>query len=926
MFSKPTPADAEKKKPARPAPAGWAVDAANRLPRYRRIVVVFVAMTVLQASVAAFSIHLLSAVRAYVTGESLYSKGQKDAQIYLLDYAEKQREADYLRFVAALAVPLGDRAAREALQRVPPDLARARQGFLDGGNHPDDIDGLIRVFRWFQHVSFMSKPIATWTEGDRVIEQMRKTVEQARTSIQAGDPNSAAVSNMRVQAPLLNEKLTQLESTFSFQLGEASRTVQLLLLALNASIALLIMVSGLWFVRRSARVQASTEAEVVDRQASLQRLLDSAAEGLYGVDREGRCTFINKAALTMLGYQTESELLGRDIHAVIHHSRADGRPYPSNESNVYLAYQSQQASHSADEVFWRKDGSAFPVEYWSHPVVHEGEVQGAVSTFFDISDRIEMQAALRRGELRLERLIDAVTDGVVTVDDEQKIVLFNRAAEVMFGTRATAALGSQVDRFIVKAVGAEGSENPGEADEDSARPVTELSGSLHEFVGKRQDGQEFPMEASLSKLETERGTLTTVVLRDTTALHTANAERRARQVLEAANQAKTEFLSRMSHELRTPLNAVIGFAQLLRMDPAEPLSIKQRERVQHMESAGEHLLALVNDILDLSRIESGEMSLSSEAIPVSSVVEEACTMVSPLVTEAGVEVTMSPATQRLPAARPGAFSDALTGFHEEIWVQADRVRLRQVLVNLLSNAIKYKRPGGSVTVTWRVFEGHCEILVIDTGQGIAPDKLGSLFEPFNRLGAEASRVDGTGIGLVLSRQLAEMMGGSLDVTSAFREGTTARLKLKAAVSSPAANSAVPTLPPPEQQRPSRQMSVLYAEDNEVNAELMRQIVYMRPAVSLRIAENGSIALEMATLDPPDLMLVDMNLGDMTGIELAQLLQRNRSTRDVRLVALSADAMPAQIEAATRCGFEGYLTKPIKVGELLAVLDSHQQEA
>jgi PAS domain S-box-containing protein len=929
MIRQPPTADAAKDEALTPAHRGSVSSGTSaRLPRYRRIVAVFVAMTVLQASVAAFSIHLLSAVRAYVTGESLYSKGQKDAQIYLLDYAERQREADYVLFMAALAVPLGDRAAREALQQAQPDLAKARQGFLDGGNHPDDIDGLIRMFRWFQHVPFMSKPIATWTEGDRVIEQMRAIVEHARTSIQAADADSTAIADMRLQAPVLNQKLTQLESTFSFQLGEASRTMQLLLLVLNGSIALLIMVSGLWFVRRSARVQASTEAKVVDRQASLQRLLDSAAEGLYGVDREGRCTFINKAALTMLGYERESELLGRDIHAAIHHSRADVQPAPPSESGVDHAYQSLQASHSVDEVFWRKDGSAFPVEYWSHPVVHEGEVQGAVSTFFDISERVEMQAALRRGELRLERLIDAVTDGVVTVDSEQKIVLFNRAAEAMFGTRATEALGGRVDRFITKAAGAESSDDK-EAN-DAARSLVELHGPLHEFVGKRRDGQEFPVEASLSKLETERGTLTTVVLRDTTALHTANAERRARQVLEAANQAKTEFLSRMSHELRTPLNAVIGFAQLLRMDPVQRLSTEQRERVQHMESAGEHLLALVNDVLDLSRIESGEMSVSPEAIPISAVVEEACTMVSPLVTEAGVEVTMSPAASGAPVVRHGPFSNPLAGFREELWVQADRVRLRQVLVNLMSNAIKYNRPGGSVAVTWGVSEGQCEVLVIDTGQGIAPEKLGSLFEPFNRLGAEASRIDGTGIGLVLSRQLAEMMGGGLDITSTFREGTTASLKLKIATSSPAANSAamqahLPALTQAEPS-PSQSMSVLYAEDNEVNAELMRQIVSMRPAVSLRIAENGNIALEMATLDPPDLMLVDMNLGDMTGIELARLLQRNRSTRDIRLVALSADALPAQIEAATRNGFEGYLTKPIKVRELLAVIDNHRQEA
>ncbi|MEP6873360.1 MAG: PAS domain S-box protein [Burkholderiales bacterium] len=896
-------------------------DKPARLPRYRRIVTVFVAMTVLQASVAAFSIHLLSAVRAYVTGESLYSKGQKDAQIYLLDYVEKQREADYAMFVAALAVPLGDRAAREALQQADPDVAKARQGFLDGGNHPDDIDGLIRMFRWFQHVPFMSKPIATWTEGDRVIEQMRGLVDRARVRILAGEPEAAAVQEMRKQAPLLNASLTQLESAFSFQLGEASRTTQQLLLGLNGTIALLIMISGLGFVRRSARVQASTEAEVAHRQASLQRLLDSAAEGLYGVDVEGRCTFINSAALTMLGYERESDLMGRDIHAVIHHSRADGRPYPASESNVYHAYRARQASHSVDEVFWRKNGSSFPVEYWSHPVIHKGEVQGAVATFFDISERVEMQAALRRGELRLERLIDAVTDGVVTIDDDQKIVLFNRAAEAMFGTLASDALGSGVDRFIAKTAE---SEVAAGKDAEVARTLDGLSGPLHELVGKRQDGQEFPAEASLSRLETERGLLTTIVLRDATARHTANAERRARQALEAASQAKTEFLSRMSHELRTPLNAVIGFAQLLRMDVSQPLTIEQLERIQHVESAGEHLLALVNDVLDLSRIESGEMSLLQEAIPIAAVVEEAATMVSPLVTDAGVEVFLSSNASGVPYAKPDLFSDPLIRLQDEVWVRADRVRLRQVLVNLLTNAIKYNRPGGRVDLTWRIAQGQCEVLVVDTGQGIAPDKLAGLFEPFNRLGAESSRVDGTGIGLVLSRQLAEMMGGTLGITSTFGEGTTATLRLKIAAP-PAANPALP-ISLQTVEHVGQQMSVLYAEDNEVNAELMRQIVSLRPNVSLRLAENGTIALEMASLDPPDLMLVDMNLGDMTGIELAHLLHRDRSTREIRLIALSADALPEQIEAAMRCGFEGYLTKPINFRELLAVLDKHVQDA
>ncbi|HUG25082.1 PAS domain-containing hybrid sensor histidine kinase/response regulator [Piscinibacter sp.] len=867
-------------------------------------------MTVLQASVAAFSIHLLSAVRAYVTGESLYSKGQKDAQIYLLEYAEKHREADYERFMAALAVPLGDRAAREALQQAQPDVEKAKRGFLDGGNHPDDIPGLIRLFRWFQHVPFMAKPIATWTEGDRVIQQMLDLVGRARERILAGDPWHPAVEEMRVQAPVLNERLTRLENAFSFQLGEASRTTQEVLLGLNASIAVLLTITGLGFVRRSALVQASMEAEVIHRQESLQRLLDSVAEGLYGVDVEGRCTFINKAALTMLGYAHESDLLGRDIHAVIHHSRADGRPYPASESNVYHAYRARQASHSVDEVFWRRDGSAFPVEYWSHPILHNDEVQGAVATFFDISDRVEMQAALRRGELRMERLIDAVTDGVVTIDADRKVVLFNRAAESMFGTRAADALGSPIDRFFADGPIDANSMNRGA---DAVDGVDAPIGRLRELVGRRQDGQEFPVEASLSRLDTERGVLTTVVLRDVTALHVANAEKRAREALEAANQAKTEFLSRMSHELRTPLNAVIGFAQLLRLDVSKPLSFEQLERVQHVESAGAHLLALVNDVLDLSRIESGEMFVAQEAIPLSMAVEEATTMVSPLVTEAGVEVFVSP-------------GNAIAGFQsEDVWVEADRVRLRQVLVNLLSNAVKYNKRGGSVTLSSKTTDGQCEIRVVDTGQGIPADKLAGLFQPFNRLGAEDSTVDGTGIGLVLSRQLAEMMGGSLEITSTFSQGTTASLTLRIA-QRPVTSPTLPSAPEQPQTLARRPLNVLYAEDNEVNAELVRQVVNLRPGVSLRVAENGTVALEMARFDPPDLLLVDMNLGDMTGIELARALHRDRATRSVRLVALSADALPEQIEAALRCGFEGYLTKPINFPELLAVLDQHSQDA
>jgi PAS domain S-box-containing protein len=869
------------------------------------VLVVFACIVGLQLGVAVISIDVLSAVRAYVTGESLYSKGQKDAQIYLIDYAEYQREDDYDRFLAALAVPLGDRVAREELQKAKPDLAVARRGFLEGGNHPDDIAGLVRLFQWFHALPFIADAIATWTQGDSVIEQMRTLAGNAHERIVAGDLRATAVLDMREQAPVLNQRLTQLESRFSAQLGEASRLTQRLLLGLNLALALLLGVTGLAFVRHSARVQAATEDEVRRRQESLQRLLDSSAEGLYGVDVEGRCTFINRAALEMLGYAHESELLGRDIHALVHHADAEGRPYPDG-SRMVRACRERQELHVADEVFWRRDGTAFPVEYWLHPVIEDGQLHGAVATFFDITERVTMQQALRQGEVRIAKLVDAVTDGVVTVDAESRIVLCNRAAERIFGVPPGQAIGSPIERFIPYRP-----QQPyGPRVQKVALEPSGRNGSgVHDLTGLRADGTEFPLEATLSRLETERGTLTTVVLRDVTDLHLARAERQAREALEAASRAKTEFLSRMSHELRTPLNAVLGFAQMLRLDRARPPSAEQLKRIQHIESAGAHLLALVNDVLDLSRVEAGQLTVELEALDIDVVAADAVAMVMPLALAASVEVEID---------RTGDMPLSTFGPPDAVSVVADRTRLRQVLVNLLSNAVKYNRPGGRVVVSSRVQDDGCHLTIADDGPGMTPEKLGRLFEPFNRLGAEKSKVEGTGIGLVLSRRLMELMRGRLEVESTVARGTVATVVLETTDVRPA--DAPSPSPPSQHGALESTLRVLYAEDNEVNVELVRQVVGLRPEVALSVADNGATALAMARRDPPDLMLVDMNLGDMTGLELARELQGRPATAAIRLVALSADALPEQIDAALAAGFEGYLTKPVDFRRLLNVLD------
>ncbi len=386
------------------------------------------------------------------------------------------------------------------------------------------------------------------------------------------------------------------------------------------------------------------------------------------------------------------------------------------------------------------------------------------------------------------------------------------------------------------------------------------------------------------------------------------------QAAERASKAKTEFLSRMSHELRTPLNAMLGFAQLLRVDPRQPLHDAQKQKVRHIEQAGAHLLAMLTDVLDLSRIEAGSLPLSLESLSVADVVREAATMVGTQAQQQGVLLQQTP-------------------IDPDLHVKADPLRLRQILVNLLSNAIKYNRPEGQVRVEVQVLKPHVMIAIHDTGMGLSPEQQAHLFEPFNRLGAERTGVEGTGIGLVIVQRLAALMHGRIEVSSVQGQGSVFRVALPWAASPVRAQ---------EQRNGPRSgfgelaalggelednLTVLYAEDNVVNVELVRQVMRMRPNWHLDVALSGAEAIEMAMASPPDLLLLDMHLGDMTGLDVADTLAQHAHTMGLPKVALSADVMPDQLRAAKERGFLDYLTKPLDVARLLKLLDSFSpQEA
>jgi len=377
----------------------------------------------------------------------------------------------------------------------------------------------------------------------------------------------------------------------------------------------------------------------------------------------------------------------------------------------------------------------------------------------------------------------------------------------------------------------------------------------------------------------------------------------ARDEAVRASQAKNTFLSSTSHELRTPMNAILGFTQLLQMSN---LSGEDQDSVTRILAAGRHLLELINELIDIARIESGGFSLSVEPVAVQPVIEESCQLIAPLA--AGRSIAVS---QPLPQS-------GLT-------VSADRQRLRQILVNLLSNAIKYNRLGGTVAVTCQAPGlGPAEVAVTDTGPGIAAEDLERIFEPFERLGADQTAVEGTGIGLPLARALAEAMHGHLTAASVPGEGTTFTITLPRAqdiVQAPADDKLVPLRPAAPGEPAGTSLRVLQIEDNPANIEVVSRYVKTRPSIRLQSVTSGMAGLEAAAREAPDLILLDMHMPGMQGDEVLSRLKGNPATAGIPVAVLSAEAAPAVIHRMRASGALAYLTKPLELTELGRLLDT-----
>lgn len=512
------------------------------------------------------------------------------------------------------------------------------------------------------------------------------------------------------------------------------------------------------------------------------------------------------------------------------------------------------------------------------------------------------EAAFRQQTKLLQSILDSMGEGVMVTDESGKIVMLNPAAEAMVGRQATDVPDSQrSERF---GIFVPGTDTPYPSDElPLARAMRgQAVDGVQLFVRNQLKPQGMYVSVNVRPLNDDPGSKRGAVA----VIHDITAARRAEKLLlkakleaERANRAKSEFLSRMSHELRTPLNSILGFAQVLEMGSLRPDELGPVEQIL---KGGRHLLTLINEVLDVARIESGKMALSLEPVLAGELMQEALDLIRPLAEQRSLVIV-----ERL---------------EEGSYVRADRQRLHQVLLNLLSNAIKYNVEGGRIEVGCAPrSSGFLRITISDSGPGIPPEQREKLFRPFERLVSDSAAAAGTGLGLALSKGLVEAMDGALGVESRPGEGSTFWIDLLPAdrPENSWQDLGVEQLVETSMDSPQRCV-VLYVEDNPSNLALMERIAGLRKDVQLLGADEGRLGLDLANSHRPNLILLDLHLPDMTGLEVLQQLQANEATRAIPVVMVSADATLGHIEELRAAGAQSYMTKPLDISSMLRLLD------
>jgi PAS domain S-box-containing protein len=615
----------------------------------------------------------------------------------------------------------------------------------------------------------------------------------------------------------------------------------------------------------------------------LNAILETIPVRIFWKDRQGIYLGCNQLVARDAGLPSPAAMIGKSDREL--NWQASAHEYARDDLEVM---QTGVSKLFYEETVPLPDGRNIRVRTSKIPLRDaEGEVIGVLGAYEDITEGKQNEKRIAQSEQRLQYMLEIspIAVRVMRLKDG-KLVFVNKSYVELFHIQREDALGIDPVVFYRDPVVYRGlSERLASGDI--------VVNELVELVAR--DGKPIWTLSSYFLVEYEGEPAVLGWFYDVTELT------EARQQAERANHAKSDFLSSMSHELRTPMNAILGFAQLLEFD--DHLNRDQLENVRAILKAGRHLLELINEVLDLAKIESGRIDLTLEPVALESVMDECIGLVQAMAAKRGIHI------QRLEAP------------HAQ--VRADRTRLKQILLNLLSNAIKYNREQGQVTLgVENAGPGMLRLLVADDGPGIPPDRQAELFQPFNRLGAEGSGIEGTGIGLTITRRIVEMMGGRVDFSSRSGEGSIFWIDLPSEMSSLPSQHQLSEVPASVAPAATEQhlRKVLYIEDNPLNIKLVSQILGRRDHLRLHTAHNGELGIELARAHRPELVLLDINIPGMDGYQVLEVFKHDPALRHIPVVALTANAMPRDIEQGLAAGFVDYLTKPLDVIRFMRVLD------
>ncbi len=643
-----------------------------------------------------------------------------------------------------------------------------------------------------------------------------------------------------------------------------------------------------------------TEQSKTIRELSIStdQLLDTAPDAMVVVGSDGRILLINLRTEELFGYQ-RAELLGQQLELLIP-TRA--RPGHASHFERFFADPGARPMGSGVELFARrKDGTELPIEVSLSPLrTDQGMTVSAAIR--DISERRRMEAATKLLADRLASAVESIQDAFALFDSDDRLVLCNSVYRRLVGDRFTGPLVGKPYASLIEAW----------AGDIEFRDEGERLRFREERLARRRHDQTTTFDVRLRDgrslrvidRRTAEGGIVKTIWDLTEDEHRAEELRVARAAAEAGSAAKSEFLSSMSHELRTPLNAILGFAELLQRDKKEPLSARHRQRADQILKGGEHLLRLIDDILDLSRIEAGGVSISTEPVGVVEILDEVIATLQPMATSQGLGLERAIPSPDLPM------------------LSTDRTRFKQILINFGSNAIKYNRASG--TVVFAVSLPGAErlrVTVRDTGVGIPLEKQDKLFHPFQRAGQETGPIQGTGIGLVITKRLAQLMGGDVGFRSVPGEGSDFWVDMPVHVSRQS------SVPPPVRELAAARFTgvghklVLYVEDNPANVTFMADLLSSFDNLELVTAATAEIGVEVAHMQHPEVIIMDINLPGMSGVEALRALRAAPDTKGIPVIALTAAASEHDRRRGLQAGFHRYITKPVKVEELLTVLEA-----